>query len=1009
MNQFRKNFGVILILFIFSWIAIQPFTHSKMLWTDDGTLHLYRTVVLNYSIDQGNIYPKYSSALAYGFGAPLFNYFSPASYYLPVVLHKLGMSFINAWLWGMVIYLWIALFGAYLLVRQYTNKLGGIIAGVSYLYAPYILFDAVSRGTITEIASLALLPYVFFALTRLNQNYNLRNFVYAVLAYALFIPMHTIITLHGSIIIGFYSLFLIFSKPMKTKGLGYFLGVGVLSLLITSFFWMPALGETQYVKINAVTANLPSLNVTNHLRELGEVLTLPIPVDPNQQQANIPITVNLILVSTGLLGGIWGIFKPKLLTPILIFWLLVFVLMIFMNLSPSTWFWQNIPFLNYTQFAWRTLGIASLALAIIAGIVFSWTIESLFYNRKNAFLLVCVVVLVLYSVSWTYRPYFDLVANSVNDAQNHERDSGEVALSSYSEYLPIWNHSELDGNLLQEEWDNRTEIVRLQENDEVKVFEENWGEIRATLKLEVSEPTSIILYWLYFPGWKAFIGDQEFSVYPQDPNGYLQIDIPAGKYELNISLLPTELQSFSNLISFIGFLFFLGFLVIAFRKRYSISNFSEPLPLATVLLGCLVGVTLLGVKNFIIDTTNNVFHYDKLSENSTESFVVKNVLFDNGISLYGSTMPQYSENRNLVHFSTFWGGSLEEIESDYSIRYILKDKNGFVVSSQDNYQLGGLPTHKLLPCCYVSDESNLSIPNGTPPGQYTVELVLYDNQTQQSASFLNPQGNPIGVDFLLGTVDISYSNFEQLAPSNSSDLLEVKNLVDLPQEIEVGRLFNFSLQWVLNRETDKNLSIKFLWERDGEFYSVDNATSLIVDYLTGEWTPNVMWNGLYGTYPPANLTAGNYELYAQVLDMNEAVQTFKLGSILVSVPKRDYMFPDFETSSNYEWVNGLYLIGFSLTDGHISLNWKTDKIIQEDLRLFVQILDSSGNVLWQENSIPMNWSRPTTGWSADEYVTTSHQFNLELRDDFRLIVGWYNPITNIRIVLSDGADFASIR
>jgi hypothetical protein len=42
-------------------------------------------------------------------------------------------------------------------------------------------------------------------------------------------------------------------------------GAFALAFGLTAFFWIPALAETDYVKINAITASLPDINVTRNL------------------------------------------------------------------------------------------------------------------------------------------------------------------------------------------------------------------------------------------------------------------------------------------------------------------------------------------------------------------------------------------------------------------------------------------------------------------------------------------------------------------------------------------------------------------------------------------------------------------------------------------------------------------------------------------------------------------------------------------------------------------------
>ena len=65
-----------------SLVALQPFTHGTLPYSADGLLQLYRTAALDHSlqVDQA-LWSRYASGLVYGYGAPLFNFFPPLSYY----------------------------------------------------------------------------------------------------------------------------------------------------------------------------------------------------------------------------------------------------------------------------------------------------------------------------------------------------------------------------------------------------------------------------------------------------------------------------------------------------------------------------------------------------------------------------------------------------------------------------------------------------------------------------------------------------------------------------------------------------------------------------------------------------------------------------------------------------------------------------------------------------------------------------------------------------------------
>ena len=52
--------------------------------------------------------------------------------------------------------------------------------------------------------------------------------------------------------------------------------------------------------------------------------------------------------------------------------------------------------------------------------------------------------------------------------------------------------------------------------------------------------------------------------------------------------------------------------------------------------------------------------------------------------------------------------------------------------------------------------------------------------------------------------------------------------------------------------------------------------------------------------------------------------------------------------------------------------------------------------------MPVDWTRPTTGWVEDEYVTTIHALALPA-GEYRLRLGWYAPETGERVSVA-GAD-----
>ena len=95
--------------------AIHPLMLGRMPVTDDGLTHLNRLITFDHSVRYGQLWPRYVAAMAFGYGAPSFNFYSPVSLYPAEILHLLGMSFLNALLLNLILYVLIGGLGAYVL------------------------------------------------------------------------------------------------------------------------------------------------------------------------------------------------------------------------------------------------------------------------------------------------------------------------------------------------------------------------------------------------------------------------------------------------------------------------------------------------------------------------------------------------------------------------------------------------------------------------------------------------------------------------------------------------------------------------------------------------------------------------------------------------------------------------------------------------------------------------------------------------------------------------------
>jgi hypothetical protein len=110
--------------------------------------------------------------MGYGFGYPLFNFYPPGPYYLGQLLHFLNFQYIDiAKLVGILGFI-ASGFTMYLLARQFWGRVGGIVAAVFYVYAPYHSVDFYVRAAVNEFFALIFFPLVFLCIYKIIKQCN---------------------------------------------------------------------------------------------------------------------------------------------------------------------------------------------------------------------------------------------------------------------------------------------------------------------------------------------------------------------------------------------------------------------------------------------------------------------------------------------------------------------------------------------------------------------------------------------------------------------------------------------------------------------------------------------------------------------------------------------------------------------------------------------------------------------------------------------------------------------
>ena len=153
MNRYHWNivFGIAIVLAL-TVLAAWPFlAHPGLPRHTDAELHVFRAAQLGEALRSGAGYVRWAPDLWLGYGYPIFNYYSPLTYYLANLIALVGLDIVTAVKAVFILGLLGAAAGMYVFVRANWGERAGVVAAAVYVFSPYLLFiDPHMRGDLAE-------------------------------------------------------------------------------------------------------------------------------------------------------------------------------------------------------------------------------------------------------------------------------------------------------------------------------------------------------------------------------------------------------------------------------------------------------------------------------------------------------------------------------------------------------------------------------------------------------------------------------------------------------------------------------------------------------------------------------------------------------------------------------------------------------------------------------------------------------------------------------------------
>ncbi len=730
--------GRLLVIVLLFLPALWPLLRTTALpCTHDNPLHYYRITAMREALRQGWLFARWVPNLALGYGYPFFNFREPLPYLLGEVLYVVGVPL--PLVLGLIYALSLvaAAWGAYVLADTLFGGWAGWVAAVAYGLGPYLLLDALRRGNMPESVALALLPWLLVSFRRLIFHAGLRPFMSSVLLLAALFLSHNISSLLFAPFLGGYVVLLVvlrflgkmsvrdFTQPPAVRrgspdrgarvsvvvkrvptqprqSLWAFVAVA-LAVMITAWFWMPALLEQDTVQLHL---SRTTRNNDFHYNFLtwGEMVGQgPVPHDPNFLNPPMRIYLGLaraVLMAVGVLVACWPskrVSVGDLTQPISrdyssfiihhsslesMFFALVALGYLWMSTEASVWVWEAVPLLAFVQFPWRLVGRALFPASLLAGAAFGergmgWvkSIVGRMLNVKretsnvkreasnyatpatagtgSLFPIATVALLVLLAWPQTYPPKGMCAMApypALDDVYAFEQ-SGWMGVDPEGSYFPVWVEQHPTDMKLAEAFVRGETPARLDPQalpEDARVVSAHYRPLRASVVVETSRAFQARWLGFYYPGWRVWVDDKPVVVGPEEDTGLLTFPVPQGRHEVRVRFGTTPLRTTAGMIACLGLLAFvavcalgLGGLKVASRKG---SGSSDPgrakLGVLRLAVMAVLAVVLLFLKVFVVDRGFTPLHHVRLTDGSLpEVKVPLRQPFAGGLTLLGYEIP----------------------------------------------------------------------------------------------------------------------------------------------------------------------------------------------------------------------------------------------------------------------------------------------------------------------------------------------------------------------------------
>ena len=366
--------------------------------------------------------------------------------------------------------------------------------------------------------------------------------------------------------------------------------------------------------------------------------------------------------------------------------------------------------------------------------------------------------------------------------------------------------------------------------------------------------------------------------------------------------------------------------------------------------------------------------------------------------------------------------ALNPLSRDYKAAVYLLDGRGRVLGQMDKIMLSNdlhLTSEWQVGQAEI-DYYILPSPPATPPGEYYIEVAVYDSQTMQRLPTLDEEGEMRGQSFRAGTIQVvepvDTPEVEPQVRISEGDMVPGIRLLgyDFPlREVEPGDTMRVALYWRASQDVqdDYILAVE-LRDETGVMWAEQRDRPVDGTYPSTEWNEGEVLRDWHDVAVPADTPQGTYEVFLKVMKGEVLLREASLGAVEVRGRPHHFTVPEIEHPWEVVLGENIRLLGYDLEDGDVraggvlrlTLYWQTAGEMEVSYTVFTHLLDGNHQIWAQKDSIPGSGSLATTGWIEGEVVTDTYELVVNAdapAGEYVLEIGMYDAATGERLPVYD--------